>query len=73
MPNDSSKKDHSKNESSDAAENIRQESSSQNNRLRIPLAQIRERILPLTYRPGVHTRNHLLGAGFTYTGNGDTA
>jgi hypothetical protein len=73
MPNDSSKKDHSKNESSDAAENIRQESSSQNNRLRILLAQIRESILPLTYRPGVHTRNHLLGAGFTYTGNGDTA
>jgi len=73
MPNDSSKKDHSKNESSNAAENIRQKSSSQNTRMSTLLAQIRDKFLPLTHRPGVHTRNHLLGAGFAYTGDRDTA
>jgi baculoviral IAP repeat-containing protein 2/3 len=73
MSDDSSTKDHPKNDPSKAVEKKTQQSSSQNTRLHTSLREIRETFSSLTYRPGVHTVNHLRAAGFTYTGDGDTA
>jgi hypothetical protein len=73
MPDDSPNKDYPKNDSSKSREKKTPESSSSYTRLRTQFIQTRERFLPLIRRPGVHTRNYLLAAGFEYTGDGDTA